>query len=102
MIDADGVYADVEVPAFEVEDGHVLWFQGSGPVAHVHSHPIQQVVAVRLDDQLAIPCGDPAEQAAEGCLRTGVQVYFWLLQQEHVRRIFTQQLRHHRRTWLTP
>lgn len=66
----------------EEENGYVLRLQAGDAVPHVHAYAVHQVVAVGLDNQLALGTGGLAEKADEGRLRAGGEMYLWLLQEK--------------------
>ncbi len=87
----------IKVFPFKEKDRHIFGLQGSPSVADIHAYAIEQMIAVRLDNQLALPACDLAEQTTQGSLRTGVEMHFRLLQKEQWRRVRSQQFRYHRK-----
>ena len=71
--------ANVQIAPLEVENGNVVGCQIRGPIAHVHTDAIEQVVAVRLDDQLPIGAGNLAKQGSQRRLSAWVEMDFRLL-----------------------
>ena len=70
---------NVQIATFKEENGYVIGLQPGRTVADVHPYPVEQMVAMGFDNQLAVWAGNLTEQGSKGCLRAGMKMYLRLL-----------------------
>ncbi len=88
----------IQIPRLEVKYRNILRLQPRRLVSHVHPHPVNNVVAVRLNHQLPPPSSHLAKHGAQRGLGLGMQVDFGLLQEKYSRHVRAQQFRQNRQS----
>ena len=96
IVPLDAMNAHIQAIAFEIEQRNVIRFEIDFAIADVHPHSVNDVVAVRLHNQLATRSCHVAEQCSQRSLSAWMEMRLRLLQQELASiRIRPQQLREH-------
>ena len=97
-----GVNANVEIGALEEQDGYVVRRQGGLPVANIHANTIDDVLAVRFNDELPSRFSGAAEETPQRRLCARMQMQLGLLQKKYGRTVRAEQRREHRQHLTDP